>query len=116
MAPARIPYRCLLTADCLRGDIKAIELGYQERSARTGSGIDLGDHIVVVGALLLIDVDPAWRCVRRPIPTPTCRVNALEVGVVIHTIHRFRRRHALNFLARQAVVHGHLWRNSGADK
>src|SRR5258706_4181333 len=108
--------RGFLIADRLRRDIKAMEFGYQKRSARTGSGLDLGDHIVMVGVLLLVDVDPAWGGLRRPIPAAARHVDALEVGVIMHPIHGFRRRQTFNFLAGQAVVDGHLRRDPRADQ
>jgi hypothetical protein len=58
----------------------------------------------VVGVLLLVDVKPAWRGIRRAIPTPARHVDAFEAGVVIYPVHRFRRWQALHFLARHAVV------------
>src|SRR5260221_10665631 len=109
-------YCGFLTADRLRRDIKTVELGHEERSARTGSGFYFGDHIAVVEVLLLVDVDPARRCVRSPVPTSAGHVDALEVGVVIHAIHCFWPGQALNLLARQAVVDGHLRRSPRADK
>jgi hypothetical protein len=63
-------YRSFLFTDGLRRDVKAIELGHQQRSARTGSGLDLGDHFVAVGVLLLVDVDPPRRGLWRTVPTP----------------------------------------------
>src|SRR5258708_3974325 len=109
-------YCGVLIADCLRRDIKAIGLGYEERSARPWSGLDLGNHLVVVEVLLLVDVNPARRCVRCPVPTPTRYIDALELWVVMHAIHGFRPREILNFLARQAVVNGHLRRSPCADE
>jgi hypothetical protein len=32
----------------------------------TAPGLDLGDHMVVVGVRLVVDIDPTWGCVRRP--------------------------------------------------
>jgi hypothetical protein len=76
-------YCGFLLIDCLRRDVKTIELGHQERRARTWSRLDLGDQIVVVGILLLVDVKQAWRGFRRAIPTPARHIDAFEVGVVV---------------------------------
>jgi hypothetical protein len=51
-------YCGFLIAERLRRDIKAIGLRYEERRARTGSGLDLADQIVVVEMLLLVDIYP----------------------------------------------------------
>src|ERR1700721_869626 len=93
-------YCGFLITDRLRCDIKAIEFRYKERSARTRPGLDPGDHLVVVGILLLVDINPAWRCLRRPVPASARHVDAVEVRVIVHTIHRLRSRQALNFLTR----------------
>ena len=76
---------CLESRDRLRGDIKAIELGYQERSARTGPGLDLGDQIAVIRALLLVDVElrvgaAAPEDERRVVATLGARQDAVEAG------------------------------------
>jgi hypothetical protein len=51
--------RGFLIADRLRRDIKAIQLRDEQRSARTGSTLYLGDQFVVVEIALLVDVDPS---------------------------------------------------------
>src|ERR1700723_2625384 len=95
---------------------KRLSCGTKSEVPEPGSGLDLRDHLIVVRVLLLVDVDPAWGYVRRPVPTPSGHVDAPEDGVVMHAVHRFRTRQPLNFLARQAVVHRHFRRNSRADK
>src|SRR5713226_8755913 len=47
-----------LIAERLGRHVKTLELGHEQRRAGTGSGLDLGDQLVVIDILLLIHVEP----------------------------------------------------------